>query len=255
MRRRPAFSSLVVLALGLGIGATVSLYSVVNDLLVRSLPYSGEERIHVFWMDNNWRGAEYDFVRERRGLFDDVAAFSTDSAPYHPSTSASGGAELLPFAVSTASLFDVKLATSALLGRAYRADDDRCPGAAAPPVAVISYDMWQWDLGADPHVVGRSVLIDGDEVRIVGVMPRGFFFPTPQVKAWLPLRLDPSAASYHDVSYLSLIARAHSGARRRARAVRGAASRSRTRRALRLSRGFRQDEEPVDDARASVSRG
>src|SRR5580693_4499261 len=76
MRRRPAFSSIVVLALGLGIGATVSLYSVVNDLLVRSLPYYEEERIHVFWMDNNWRGEEYDFVRERRGSFDDVAAFS-----------------------------------------------------------------------------------------------------------------------------------------------------------------------------------
>jgi predicted permease len=208
MRRRPAFSAIVILALGLGIGATVSLYSVVNDLLVRSLPYPEEERIHVFWMDQNWRGEEYDFVRERRGIFDDVAAFSTNSAPYHPSTSASGSAELLPFTVSTASLFDV-LATPPLLGRAYSVDDDR-PGAA--PVAVISYDMWQRDLGADPDVVGRSVLIDGDDVRIVGVMPRGFFFPTPQIKAWLPLRLDPSSRVYHDVSYLSLIARARPGA-------------------------------------------
>ena len=115
MRRRPAFSAIVILALGLGIGATVSLYSVVNDLLVRSLPYDGEERIHVFWMDDNWRGVEYDFVRERRGIFDDVAAFSTNSAPYHPSASASG---------SAAACFHFTVSTGVAV---------RCVGDPAPP--------------------------------------------------------------------------------------------------------------------------
>ncbi|MEO6877617.1 MAG: ABC transporter permease, partial [Gemmatimonadaceae bacterium] len=208
MRRRQAFSALVVLALGLGIGATVALYSVVNDLLVRPLPYRGEAQIHVFWLDNDWRGEEYDFVRQRPGIFEHVAAYSTNSAPFHPSTQSTGSAQLLPFVVSTATLFDV-LATPPFLGRAFGAADDR-PGAA--PVAVVSYDLWQHDLAADPHVIGRAVLIDGDQVHVVGVMPKGFFFPNPTTRAWLPLRLDRSSASYHNVGYLTLVGRAHAGA-------------------------------------------
>src|SRR5437588_667469 len=76
MRRRLAFTGTVVLTLGLGIGATIALLSVVNALLLRPLPYANEERVRVFWMDYNWRGEEYDFVRERPGVFQNVAAFS-----------------------------------------------------------------------------------------------------------------------------------------------------------------------------------
>src|SRR5437763_3481116 len=116
MRRRLAFTATVVLTLGLGIGATVSLLSVVNALLLRPLPYANEERVRVFWMDYYWRGEEYDFVRERPGVFESIAAFSTNGGPYHPSTRAEGSAELLPYVVATSSPFDVR-GTRPYLGR------------------------------------------------------------------------------------------------------------------------------------------
>jgi len=207
MRRRLAFAATVVLTLGLGIGATIALLSVVNALLLRPLPYPHEERIRALWMDQDWRGEEYDFVRERAGVFESLAAFSTNSGPYHASTQATGSAELLPFVVVTSSLFDV-LGTRAYLGRALEAGDDR-PGA--PPVIVISYGMWKQDLGGDANVVGHQVLIDGEAVTVVGVMPRDFYFPSPDYRAWRPVQLDPATAFYHNVGYLSLVGRVRAG--------------------------------------------
>jgi putative ABC transport system permease protein len=205
--RRPGFSSILVITLGLGIGATVALYSVVNDLLVRPLPYAAEDRVRVFWDNYDWRGEEYDFVRERTHAFESLAEFSTNGAPYHPTTSATGSAAVLPFVVSSPSLFDV-LGTHPLMGRGYTADDDR-PGA--PPVIVISYGMWHDDLGGDRNVLGHQILLDGGPVTVVGVMPKGFFFPSPEYRAWRPLQLDPTSDYYHNVGYLVLIGRTRAG--------------------------------------------
>jgi putative ABC transport system permease protein len=207
MRRRPAFSAIAVLTLGLGIGATVALFSVVNGLLLRPLPYPDEDRVQVFWMDYDWRGEEYDFVRERPGVFQSIAAFSTDGAPYRVSARAPGGAELLSYVVATSTLFDV-LGTRPLLGRAFTAEDDR-PGA--PPVLVISYGMWRQDLAGDPDVIGHQVLLNGQPATVVGVMPQGFFFPSPEIRAWRPIQLDPSSAFYRNVGYLTLVARTRAG--------------------------------------------
>ncbi len=206
--RRPGFAAILVTTLGLGIGATVALYSVVNDLLVRPLPYAAEDRIRVFWDDYDWRGEEYDFVRERLHAFESVAEFSTNGAPYHPTTSAAGAATVLPYVVSSPTLFDV-LGTRPILGRAFDAADDR-PGAA--PVIVIGYGMWRDDLAGDRDVVGHQILLDGKPVTVVGVMPKGFFFPNPEYRAWRPLNLDPTSDFYHNVGYLVLVGRARAGA-------------------------------------------
>lgn len=207
MRRRFAFAATVVLTLGLGIGATIALLSVVNALLLRPLPYSHEERVRVFWMDYDWRGEEYDFVRERAGVFESVAAYSTNGGPYHSSTRAVGNAELLPFVVTTSALFDV-LGTRPYLGRALQAGDDR-PGA--PQVIVISYGMWRQELGGDANVIGHQMLIDGEAVTVVGVMPKAFYFPSPNFRAWRPVQLDPATSFYHNVGYLTLVGRVRPG--------------------------------------------
>lgn len=207
MRRRFAFAATVVLTLGLGIGATIALLSVVNALLLRPLPYPHEERVHVFWMDYDWRGEEYDFVRERAGVFESVAAFSTNGGPYHSSTRAVGNAELLPFVVTTSALFDV-LGTRPYLGRTLQPGDDR-PGA--PRVIVISYGMWKQDLGGDAKVIGHQILIDGEPVTVVGVMPKSFYFPSPNFRAWRPVQLDPATSFYHNVGYLTLVGRVRPG--------------------------------------------
>lgn len=205
--RRPLFSSILVITLGLGIGATVALYSVVNDLLVRPLPYATESRIRVFWSDYNWRGEEYDFVRERTHAFESLAEFSTNDAPFHPSKSSAGSASDLPFVVSSPTLFDV-LGVHPAIGRAFDDADNR-PGA--PPVVVISYGMWQEDLGGAHDVIGHQIELDGAPVTVVGVMPKGFYFPNPEYRAWRPLQLDPTSQFYHDVGYLVLIGRTRAG--------------------------------------------
>jgi predicted permease len=206
--RRPSFSIILVVTLGLGIGATVALYSVVSDLLVRPLPYATENRIRVFWDDYDWRGEEYDFVRERLHAFESVAEFSTNGVPYHATTSATAAATVLPYVVSSPTLFDV-LGTHPVIGRAFDDADNR-PGA--PPVAVISYGMWQDDLAGDHNVLGHQILLDSKPVTVVGVMPKGFFFPNPEFRAWRPLQLDPTSDWYHNVGYLVLIGRARAGA-------------------------------------------
>ena len=207
MRRRLGYTATVTLTLGLGIGATVALLSVVDALLLRPLPYAHEERVRVFWMDNDWRGEEYDFVHERPGVFANVAAYSTNSAPYHSSTHATGSAQLLGYTDVTSSLFDV-LGTRPYLGRALEAGDD-VPGAL--PVIVVSYGMWKQDLGGDPDVLGRQILLDGKPVSVVGVMPKTFYFPSPERRAWRPLQLDPKTSFYHDVGYLTVIGRVRPG--------------------------------------------
>ena len=208
MRRHPGFTAIAVLTVGLGIGATVALTSVANTFILHALPYADEARIHVFWQDENWRGEEYDFLRERKGAFSDLAAYSTNDEPYvvDPHPRSVDGARLLPFVVTTPSLFDV-LGVRPLLGPGLTAADDR---PHTPPVIVIGYTMWQEDFGGDPRVIGRTIDISDQPVTIVGVMPRGFYFPTPDIKAWRPLQLDP-ANSMYQVGYLVLVGRTPAG--------------------------------------------
>ena len=171
MRRHPTFTAIAVLTVGLGIGATVALASVADAVILRALPYANERQIHVFWSDYNWRGDEYEFLRDRRGVFTDLAAFSTNDDPYVVTPQASN-ARLLRFVVATPTLFDV-LGVRPEIGPGITPDDDR---PHAPPVIVISHAMWQSDLGGDPNVIGRRIYISGTPVTIVGVMPKGFYF-------------------------------------------------------------------------------
>ncbi|HVZ47977.1 MAG TPA: ABC transporter permease [Gemmatimonadaceae bacterium] len=206
MRRHPGFTAIAVLTVGLGIGATVALSSVANAVILRALPYANEDHIHVFWRDYDWRGDEYDFLRERKGVFSDLAAFSTSDDAYIADPRATTGAQDLRFVVTTPSLFDV-LGVRPALGPGFTADDDR---PHAPPVIVISHGMWQDDLGGDPNVIGRRILLGGAPVTIVGVMPSGFYFPTPDYRAWRPLQLDPASPQYTN-GYLVLVGRTPAG--------------------------------------------
>ncbi|MFN8574339.1 MAG: ADOP family duplicated permease [Gemmatimonadaceae bacterium] len=206
MRRHPAFTAIAVLTVGLGIGATVALASVANTVILRALPYTNERDIHVFWSDYYWQGVEYDYVRERKGIFTDLAAFSTNGDTYVADPRSPAGARLLPFVVATPSLFNV-LGVRPELGPGLTPDDDR---PHAPPVIVISHAMWQDDFGADPNVIGRRILVGGALVTVVGVMPKGFYFPTPYYRAWRPLQLDPASQMY-EVGYLVLTGRTPPG--------------------------------------------
>ena len=198
MRRRPGFSVLAVLTLGLGIGATTALFAVVYGLLVRPLPFRNEG-LSVFWSAHNWRGSEYDYVREGSIAFDHIAAYSSLAEPLR--TGSSEASRLLEYVPATANLFDA-LGVKPVLGRGFAPGEDR-PGAER--VVVISHGLWQEEFGGAEDVIGRRVTIGGQPYTVIGVMPRGFYFPTPEFRAWRPLILDPNDPVYAGSGWLALI--------------------------------------------------
>jgi putative ABC transport system permease protein len=199
LRAHPAFSLLAALTLALGIGGTVAIFSVVEGLLLRPLPVHDESRLTVFWMDYNWRGVEFDFVKERARAWESLAAYSNDAVTLHTDA----GSSLLMSTVASSELFDV-LGARPLLGRTFRPGEDR-PGAE--PTIVLSYGTWQQDFGGDRDIVGRRIDVDGRPTTVIGVMPEGFWFPTPDMKAWVPLHLDPADPDYQGNGWLVLVGR------------------------------------------------
>jgi len=199
----PAFSALAALTLALGIGGTVALFSVVNGLMLRPLPVADEDRVVTFWHAYDWRGVEFDFAKERVGAFQSLAAYSSDALTLRTDA----GSSLILSTVSSAELFDV-VGVPAFLGRTFLEGEDRL---GAEPVMVLSHELWVSDFGADPDVVGRMVDIGGRRTRVVGVMPAGFYFPTPEADVWTPLMLDPESDHYHGNGWLVLTGRLRDG--------------------------------------------
>jgi predicted permease len=192
-----------VVTLALGIGATVALFSVVRGLLLRPLPVASEAELQVFWDDGDWRGSEFDFVQERARAFSGLAAYTTEGLAYRTDA----GSALVLTGETTAGLFDV-LGAHPLLGRTFAPGEDR-PGAE--PVAVLSWAMWRQELGGDPKVLGRRINLGGTPTTVVGVMPRGFYFPSPEYRAWRPLLLDPNSPVYRGRGWLVLLGRVKPG--------------------------------------------
>lgn len=205
LRRRPGFTVITVGTLGLGIGATTALFAVVYGLLVRPLPWGNADRLVDFWYQYSWRGAEYDHIREGTTAFEQVAAYSNFGEPFRPSVDAES--RVLDYVPATANLFET-LGSAPLLGRGFLPGEDR-PGAER--VMVIGHGLWQEAFGGDPGVIGRRVTLGGAPTTIVGVMPRGFYFPSPEFRAWIPLVLDPADPQYDGNGYLALIASRRAG--------------------------------------------
>ncbi|MBX3147240.1 MAG: ABC transporter permease [Gemmatimonadales bacterium] len=202
-RRRPAYSVLGVLTLALGIGATVGLFGVVRAVLLRPLPVADESALRVLWMDTSWRGVEFDFLQERTSAFSRLAAYGSDGTTLRTEA---GSTVLLAGAVS-AELFDV-LGSAPALGRTFRAGEDR-PGAERG--VVLSHRLWQRQFGADPAILGRAIVLDGRSTTVIGVMPRDFYFPTPEYDLWSPLDLDPASGRYQGNGWLVILGRLRPG--------------------------------------------
>ena len=188
----PGLMLLSLLTLAVAVGATVALFTVVNAVLLRPLPFPESERLVLLRHAAPQLGPLNDlpmsdalhflYAEQSRTLdgvvgFSDVAVSFTD--PDNP--------QRVSAASVTASFFDV-LRTPPLLGRPFTAEEDR-PGAA--PVVVLGDGLWRSRFGADSGVVGRVVEIDRERVEIVGVMPPGFAFPRPETELWRPMGLDP----------------------------------------------------------------
>src|SRR5262245_1219286 len=211
LRRSPGFACVAVATLALGIGATAAIFTVVNAVLLRPLPFSDPERLVAILdrraADAGWQYgslARFDEWVRRNPAFDQIAALH--GAFY---TMAEDGApRRLPALAVTADFFPM-LGVQPLLGRTFRSDENRNAGAS---VRVISYGVRHRQVAADRPIVGRAVPQAAGQpaYTVIGVLPRDFLFAAEDVPVWLPLQNDP-ASPYRERHEWLLVGRMRAG--------------------------------------------
>ena len=199
--KKPGFTVVAVLTLALGIGANTAIFSVINGVMLRSLPYRDAERLTVLWETNAKAGQEPNLRNEvALGNFIDwreqSEAFDEIGALYYTSLNMTGTdePERIQSAIVTVNLFDT-LGVQPANGRSFYSEEEK---AGSPRVVVVSHGLWQRRFGGDPNLVGKTLTLNGNPTTVVGIMPAGFElqFPTNwQVEMWVPMRIDPANAS------------------------------------------------------------
>src|SRR5262245_54486593 len=181
LRKHPAFAAAAIATLGLGVGATLAVFTVVNGVLLRPLPYKDPSRIAMIWIANtNAEGRTIDLPLSS-GFFTDIERASKQFEamaafrfwPYSMSIAGGTDSEGVAGARVSQPLFDV-LGVRPMMGRAF-SKEEAVPGG--PNVAMISHELWQRRFGGEPSIVGKQVDLGGQSFTIVGVMPPGFAFP------------------------------------------------------------------------------
>jgi predicted permease len=193
LRKSPAFTIIAVLTLALGIGANSSIFSAVESVLLRPLPYKDPSRLVVIWSDlhrqrgpiHEWTNvADFNDWRAQSKTFKDMALFDT----WGPTLSGKGEPVLLNGAAVTYAMFSM-LGVAPALGRDLTPEDDRPNG---PHVALLSDSLWRHLYNASPSVLGQTMNLDGVGYTIVGVMPPGFEPPiVPDREIWTALQGTP----------------------------------------------------------------
>lgn len=186
LRKNFGFATVTILILGLGIGAVTAIFSAVDGLLLRPLPYPGADRLVQIWETDRRRDQTQGTVsplnledwHESSERLMAMAAYGYEA----PVLSGAGPARRLRAVVVTPSYFSV-FSVEPHLGRTLAPEDD---GAS---VALLSHGLWQSQFGGEPEIVGRSLTLDGEPYTVVGVMPPGFSYPG-WTELWIPLRLD-----------------------------------------------------------------
>jgi predicted permease len=185
LRNRRGFALVCILTLGLGIGASTAIFSVVNGVLLRPLPYPNSSRLvrieesHPGESAANFTYASYlDLQRESKSL-ENISAFR----PWSFNLTGDGEPEQVSGALVSGSFFSA-LGLQPLLGKAIRAEDDQ-PGGDRH-VVVLSYALWQSRFGSDRGILDRMLRVSAEDYRVIGVMPRGFDYPDKS-RVWCPL--------------------------------------------------------------------
>lgn len=214
LKRSPGFAATAILSLALGIGASVSIFTVADNLLLRPLPYPEASRLMILWEGNKTHNFKRNVVapanyldwKAQNDVFESMAVFQdgrtvlTDGSRADELGALSASAELLPM-----------LGVQPFRGRRFTAEDDRA-AIGSDQIVLISYRLWQTWFGGDEGIVGRTVQISSQPRTIVGVLPPGFSFELRDIDLWEPLGLDP-ARDYRKTSgrYLLSIARLKPG--------------------------------------------
>ena len=218
LRNNPGFTSVAVLTLALGIGANTALFSVIDAVLLRPLPFRDPARlvaVRSVDIKDATQGGEISYPafldwRSQSHSFEAMSVWNTTSLTY------TGGdlPESVRGAVVSANLFSV-LGVSPALGRNLLLEEDQ-PGHQQLPV-MLSYEFWQSHFGGDPSVLGRALTLDNEKYNVVGIMPARFQFPvqSDRVELWTTMARDlegkSAMAAQRGVSYLQVVARLKPG--------------------------------------------
>jgi predicted permease len=208
--KRPAFTGASILALSLGIGVTVAVFSAVDALLLRPLPYPESDRLVTIWEVHHASGqsrsdaSPVQFVdfRSQISSFEDAAGW------WYPDLNLTGH-DREPERIATADVTDnffTVMRVDPVLGRGFIDGEDR---TGAPAVVVIGYDLWMRRYGGDETILGKPVLLDGRENTVVGIAPRGFRYPRGS-EVWRPLGWDP-AQHNRGARFFQVVARLREG--------------------------------------------
>ncbi|HEX8144777.1 MAG TPA: ABC transporter permease [Pyrinomonadaceae bacterium] len=220
LAKRPGFTLVTVLALALGIGANSAIFSVVNAVLLRPLPYEDPERLVMVWerrpRQNRDAGpvSPADFIdwQSQTQSFERMAAYS----PVAFNLTGTGEPEQINSQIVTQGFFQV-LGIKAALGRTFLQEADQ-PGGERR--VVLAHGLWQRRFGADPSIIGRSLMLNDESFTVVGVMPPDFQYPDKATELWAtPRRFVPEMsvsgntdpATIRTLHYLSVVARLKPG--------------------------------------------
>jgi len=205
LRRAPGFTAISALTLAIGIGATTAVFSVVNAVLIRPLPYPEADSLVGVWQtaqglnvgsDVNMSAAQFYTYREHNRSFEEIglwlAGAVTVTGLAEPERVAS-----VWFTFSTLPALRVRPA----IGRGFSEQDDT---ASAPGTAILSYEYWQRRFGGDPSIIGRNLTIESTPREVIGVMPKGFQFLREEHELFLPLREDRNSLRLGQFNYPGL---------------------------------------------------
>lgn len=204
--KNPGFFAVAVSALALGIGANTAIFSAVEAVLLRPLSYFQPDRLVMVWEDSSFIGfpdntpapANYVDWKAQNTVFTDMAARQGSSM----SLTGGGAPEQLFGQRVTTNFFDV-LGVQPVIGRVFTSEEDK----TKEQVVLLSYGLWQRRFGGDPSIAGRSILLNNTQTKVLGVMPKGFFFREKNVDYWTPLYFTPERWAQRGNHFLNVVAR------------------------------------------------
>src|ERR1044071_6595021 len=191
--KRPAFTVVAVITIGLGIGVNTAIFSVINAVLLRPLPYDDPSRLISF--RSNQSAPDLADVESQSKTFSRLGGMVMQPLAY------TGGSEPIQFQIGqvTGGFFET-LGVKPERGRFINTDDDK---NGAPFVVVLGHDVWAKQFNSDEQIVGKAIPLSGNMYTIIGVMPATFVTPRDNTEAWTPVHVsNPVAANFRGVHFL-----------------------------------------------------
>ena len=209
--KRPAFTAIAVLTLALGIGVNSAIFSAVDSILLRPLPLKDPAQLVSVWeqtlrdgiQQNEAAPANFFDLQSQNQSFEQIGAFG----PNDVNLTGDGEPERLDGQVVTANVFSI-LGVAPALGRTFSVGEDQL---GQEHVVVLSNALWQRRFNSDPSIINRAITLNGESFTVIGVMPRGFFFPEREIELWTPWAMEAEQKAGRGDHYLRLVARLKPG--------------------------------------------